>query len=313
MSASEDEERRVFVVGSVNEDVRILVDHHARTGETVAGHDGGRELGGKGANQAIAAARAGAAVRFVGAVGADPAGAELRRMLAEDGIDVEALEGKAGLSTGRAIVMVDSQGDNAIVVLAGANAGVTVAQVEQGLDGVRSGDIVLSQLELDAASVREAARVGAERGALVVVNAAPFRADVVEVLRYTDILIVNEPEREDLARLLECPNDSRSVGRVLRERFGTALLCTLGAAGSEFVTDQTIVRVPGEAADVVDTTAAGDTYIGYLVSALAAQLPISAAMRRASVAAGIAVSRPGAARSIPRLSEPAGVVEPGRP
>ena len=163
----------VFVVGSLNIDQNIRVRSLPRAGETVRGSDATYSPGGKGGNQAVAAARAGAAVTFTGAVGDDAHGRRILEVLAEAGIDAGHVRVSGTAATGTAVIAVDDQGENQIIVSPGANAGLTAADVEAGLAAVQAGDVLVLQLEIPTALVRQAARTAKNRGAFVILNAGP--------------------------------------------------------------------------------------------------------------------------------------------
>ena len=289
---------RVWVVGSVNEDTRLTLAAHVRPGETVTATSSARQLGGKGLNQAIAARRAGADTVMVAAVGADDAARSARDLLAAEGIETRLFV--SDRPTGTAIVAVDDAGENAIIVVPGANAAIPEEHVRVNLTGVAPGDIVLLQLELPVDIVRAATAAARRAGATVVLNAAPYRPEVTALLAEVDLLVVNASE---LAALVPGPDDPAGAARRLSTERTLAVLVTLGGDGSVLAGHGTSVHVPACATTVVDTTGAGDTYIGFLTAALAAGRSPRAAMDAAGAAAALAVSRPGAATSIPNASE----------
>ncbi|MFS0913062.1 ribokinase [Microbacterium sp. 179-I 3D2 NHS] len=285
----------VYVVGSVNEDLRLRMERLPEPGETVSADSVETGLGGKGANQAVAAARSGVPVRFIGAVGDDDPGDRLRRALSDDGIAVDRLRSVPHVASGRAFVLVDDDGRNSIVVEAGANGALDADEVRAGLDDARPGDVVLCQLETGLDAARAAVRTARTRGAYTVVNIAPFHAGVLSLLADVDLVVANEHECADLRSALA------AAGGGTVADLGDRMLVTLGASGS--VLGEETVRVAGDAVTVVDTTAAGDTYVGYLAAGLAEGRPIAEAMRQAGRAAAITVGRAGAARSIPHAHE----------
>lgn len=300
---------RVAVVGSVNMDVVARVDHIPAPGETLLARSSSRGGGGKGANQAVAAARArGASVAFIGSVGDDVDGRALRAALEADGIDVSGLESSTS-PTGLALISVGDDGENAIVVIAGANAtGAELSPRQQAL--VSGADVVVAQLEIPPARVLEAARLRGP-GALFVLNAspsAPFDDDGVadRLLSAADVVIVNEHELRDIARTPAGPLSSAIDA--LAERVG-ALVVTLGSEGSVIAAGPQRRAVAAFPVRAVDTTGAGDTYCGVLAAELAggrAALTIDAlagAARIAGAAAALAVGRPGAQASVPTVDE----------
>lgn len=307
----------VHVVGSVNDDLRLTVVTHAAPGETITATSALRELGGKGANQAVAASRAGATVRFVGAVGTDPAGDELVDALAAEGIDTSGVARVDHELTGRAIVSVDSSGENLITVVPGANGAIDVDAVRASLQTVERGDIVVLQLEVPFAVNAAAARAGRDRGALVVLNSAPSDPRVLTLVDDLDLLVVNASELADLLAAegagddapdatdagTDAPADVRAAAAALADRLGVRLLCTFGADGSTLVGEGTPIEQEAHRVEAVDTTAAGDTFIGYVAASLADDETWADALAIATRASAVAVGREGAARSVPTRAE----------
>lgn len=289
----------VWVVGSINEDLRLTVAAHVRPGETVTAESGSRQLGGKGLNQAVAARRAGAATSMIAAIGDDKAGRAARGLLDAEGVDAR-LFVAPDTETGSAVVAVDRPGENAIIVVPGANAEIPDHHVRSRLRRLTAGDIVLLQLELPLTAVLEAATAARRAGALVVLNAAPYRPEARTVLAGIDVLVVNASELE---ALVPGQPDPAAAAADLASRERLSVLVTLGADGSLLAHDETITHVPARTVRAVDTTAAGDTYLGFLVAALADGSDLRAAMEAASAAAATAVSRAGATASIPTASE----------
>jgi len=313
----------VHVVGSVNDDLRLTVVKHAVPGETITATSARRELGGKGANQAVAARRAGAIVRFVGAVGSDPAGDELVAALEAEGIDTSGVARIEHELTGRAIVSVDASGENLITVVPGANGAIEVDAVRASLAAVQQGDIVVLQLEVPFEVNAAAARAGHERGALVVLNSAPSDPRVLSLVDDLDLLVVNRSELADLiaadadadtatadataaaadGQAGTAADDLRVAATELADRLGVRLLCTFGGDGSVLIGEGTPIEQEAHRVEAVDTTAAGDTFIGYVVASLADDELWVDALETASRAAAVAVGREGAARSVPTRAE----------
>ncbi|MFG6475494.1 PfkB family carbohydrate kinase [Microbacterium sp. P06] len=312
----------VVVVGSVNRDVVARVARIPGPGETVLASSLSRTGGGKGANQAVAAARAGgAAVAFVGAVGDDADGAALRDGLLADGIDVTGLVGVPG-ATGTALISVGDDGENAIVVVAGANAArsdLTSVQRER----VGEADVLATQLEVPLALVTAAA-AARRAGAWHVLNAAPSsplvdaHVDAVDgLLADVDVLIVNEHELRDIAAMssLEAVSLDAAVDAVAARV--PALIVTLGADGCLVATPTGRRRIAAHPTRAVDTTGAGDTFCGVFAASLAASGAsagkadievFAAAARIASAAAALAVRSPGAQEAVPTVADVAGLL-----
>jgi ribokinase len=308
----------VFVVGSLNIDQNIRVRSLPRAGETVRGSDATFSPGGKGGNQAVAAARAGATVKFTGAVGDDAHGRRILEVLSGAGIDAGHVRVSAISATGTALIAVDDQGENQIIVSPGANSGITAADVEAGLAAVQSGDVLVLQLEIPTALVRQAARTAKSRGAFVILNAAPAPRQIGALLDDVDLLVVNEQEIQvlaDLAGLAGVRGNHRDLVQSLPPVLGAAIVCTAGADGSFTVLDGTLVHVPSTKVEARDTTGAGDTFVGYLAASLAGgPRDLPAAMIHATGASALAVTRTGAMESIPWSSEvPASPPNPAMP
>ena len=268
---------RVFVVGSLNVDLVTRVERLPKPGETVLGSGLERWAGGKGANQAVAAAVAGAAVLLVGCVGSDEAGSAYIARLSGRGIDAAAVRVERDSPTGHAFITVDEMGENSIVVVPGANARLALDDLAL-LDSVRPGDVVLLQLEVPVSVVAAAARRGAARGARVILNLAPYAALPADVVAIADPLVVNEHEALMLA-------DSDSVPASLVVTFGAA-----GAAWDGYQVNGPLV----EEAEVFDTTGAGDAFCGALSAALAAGKGRREALEAALAAGADAVRHLGA-------------------
>ena len=288
---------RVVVVGSLNVDLSLTCDTIPAPGETVLASAVRRSAGGKGANQAVAAARAGgASTSIVGAVGDDADGRFLLDQLARDDVDTAQVTLLPGQPTGLALITVDRAGENAIVVAPGANSAVVLDSTARQL--IRSADVVLAQLETPQPLLIEAAR-SRRSGVPFILNAAPAASLTDELSGEVDLLVVNEHE----ARSVSGAGVLGEAIRILAARF-PAVLVTLGADGSELHRrDTPVVRAPALTVPVVDTTAAGDTFCGVLAAGLAAGLPIERAMTTAGTAASLTVQRPGAQDSIPTLAE----------
>lgn len=290
----------VIVFGSVNVDLVTRVDHLPRRGETVTALSMTVLPGGKGANQATASALFGAPTRMIGAVGADSHGATMMAALAAAGVDTQAVA-RVPEATGMAHVCVSRDGENQIVVVAGANATVTAPDPWPGA----AGDLCLVQLELPVDAVSVTLAQARQAGARTLLNAAPALAGGTALLAAADIVIVNETE---LAFYLgrapaDDPQAIAEAARGLRSGHCAWVVVTLGADGIVAVSvDRTIV-LPAPKVDVVDTTGAGDTFCGVLAAALSQAMDMDVALRFASAAAALSVQRIGAAASMPDRAE----------
>ncbi|MEO7132172.1 MAG: ribokinase [Dermatophilaceae bacterium] len=267
---------RVIVVGSLNVDVVTRVERHPVPGETILGESGGRFAGGKGANHAMAARRAGAEVVMVGAVGPDDDGAAYLKRLQDNGIQTEVVTIE-GASTGRAYITVDAAGENSIIVVPGANALLPTPDLS-GPVALTPSDVVLLSLEIPLDTVADVARQAGAAGARVVINVAPYATLPPDVIALSDPIVVNEPEMRELA-------DSDLIP--------TSLLVTFGAAGARWDGEQVDgIALPAD--EVIDTVGAGDAFCGALAAALARGAERTAALAEANAAGAAAVRWSGA-------------------
>ena len=288
----------VAVVGSLNLDLVIRVAELPGPGETVSGGDLFRNPGGKGANQAVAAARLGRRVAMVGCVGDDQAGHELLASLEAAGVDGSRVRVVEGVPSGTACITVSEDGENQIVVSPGANARLTPDDVAAAA-AVRSAAVTLLQLEVPLETVAAAARAA---GGRVVLNPAPVRALPAELLGRIDVLV---PNRVELARLAggPVPRTVEQAAELAGRLGGRAVVVTLGADGALVVEDGRAGHVPAVPVRPVDTTAAGDAFCGGLADALAGGSGLQEAARRAVRVAAAACLRPGAQASLPTPAE----------
>jgi len=289
---------RVCVLGSANMDLVVFADRAPAMGETVAGERFVTIPGGKGANQAIAAARAGADVAMVGAVGVDPYGDELVGVLREAGVDVRGLARSGDAPTGTAHILVESGGDNSIVVVPGANG--TVQAAVSGLDVALDGaGLLLLQLELPLDAVVDGARAGRAHGVKVVLTPAPAQALPGELFESVDLLVPNEHE----ATILTGKTDVEAAAAALLDVVPEVVV-TLGARGALWLDrDGGRLEVPAPEVAALDTTAAGDTFVGALAVALGEGQPMRDALGWATTAAALSVRKEGASTSMPHRAE----------
>lgn len=288
-----------MVVGAVNVDLVVTAARLPGPGETVVGDGVRRFGGGKGANAAVAAARAGATVRLVGAVGDDDAGRAALAELRADGVDTTGVAVLADRATGTALIVVDERGENQIAVGAGANAAVSADEVTAAVRRGRPGCVLVST-EIAPDAVAAAVRAAAAAGVRCVLNPAPVVPSVLDLLRRGPVLTPNAAECRALAGLLGGVGDTEGSARTLAARTGSPVVVTLGEQGALVVAAGAAVdRVPAPAAAVRDTTGAGDTLNGVLAARLAAGVPLAAAVRAAVVAAALSVEREGARAGMP--------------
>ncbi|MBR0678865.1 ribokinase [Roseomonas eburnea] len=290
---------RVLVIGSYNRDTVLRVARFPQPGETLAASGIDRFHGGKGSNQAVAAARAGAQVAMVAALGQDAAGDAAMELWVAEGVDAGAVARLVGLPTGEALILVDAEGENEIVVVAGANAMLDPATAARAAGGGPM--LVVAQLETPLPATEAAFRAARAAGAVTLLNAAPARPLPDSLLAATDILVVNETEA---AILLGGDGPRAEAAAALAWRSGRGVVLTAGAAGAYWAPRGAgPLHLPAPAVTVVDSTGAGDAFIGAFAAALAGGLPEAAALRRGVVAGALACGRPGAVPSLPRLEE----------
>ena len=295
---------RVIVVGSVNVDLVIRGGPLPAPGETVNGGLFERHDGGKGANQAVAAARLGADVRFIGAVGDDSFGIEARAAMSAEGVNVAGLATSTGAATGIALILVDPAGENVISVASGANRAIEPAVVVAELArlGSLTGDVVLVANEMTPAVVHAALQAARSAGARTILNPAPASGFDAVWLDLIDVLTPNEGELAVLAGVAASELDPAAAARSLPVR--EAVVVTLGAAGALLVARSGEAQpVPSLLVDVVDTTGAGDAFNGALAAALAAGLNLADAVIRAVAAGALATRRSGAREGMPTTAE----------
>ncbi|WLH61068.1 ribokinase [Pseudomonas sp. FP2300] len=295
---------KVVVIGSLNMDLVTRAPRLPRGGETLIGESFSTIPGGKGANQAVAAARLGAKVSMVGCVGSDAYGEQLRGGLLAEGIDCQAVSVEEGAS-GVALIIVDDNSQNAIVIVAGAN-GVLTPEVLGGVDEVlQSADVIICQLEVPDATVGHALKRGRELGKIVILNPAPASHTLpVDWYACVDYLIPNESEAAVLSGLaVDSLETAEAAAAHLIAAGAGKVIVTLGAQGLMFANGTSFEHFPAPRVKAVDTTAAGDTFVGGFAAALASGKSEVDAIRFGQVAAALSVTRAGAQPSIPTLLE----------
>lgn len=294
----------VVVIGSLNMDLVTRAPRLPKGGETLIGHSFATVSGGKGANQAVAAARLGAQVAMVGCVGNDDYGVQLRDALLAEQIDCQAVSTVAD-SSGVALIVVDDNSQNAIVIVAGANGAMTPAVIDRFDAVLQAADVVICQLEIPDATVGHALKRARELGKTVILNPAPASRPLpADWFTAIDYLIPNESEAAALSGL---PVDSleaaeSAAGQLIAMGAGKVII-TLGAQGSLFANGKGFEHFPAPKVNAVDTTAAGDTFVGGFAAALASGKSEAEAIRYGQVAAALSVTRAGAQPSIPTMSD----------
>lgn len=295
---SEASKRPIVVLGSVNADLTLRCARLPRPGETVHGEDFRTVPGGKGANQAVAAARLGGRVEFIGCVGDDDFGAQARAALEREGVGTAHLRTRAGVPTGVAMILVEQSGQNSIALAAGANACLDAAQVDDAAAAIAGASLLVCQLETPLEAVRHAIGIARRHGVKVLLNPAPAQALPSTLLAEIDILVPNESEAAVLVGE-SASREATELALALKSQGPDTVIVTLGADGI-CLADQDGVRLrPAPAAKAVDTTGAGDTFIGAFAVALQEGQGTDAAATFAQRAAAISVTRQGAMASMP--------------
>ncbi|WP_174802665.1 ribokinase [Martelella limonii] len=293
----------ITVFGSINMDLIANTERLPKPGETVTGTGFATAQGGKGANQALAARRAGSKVAMAGAVGTDDFSTSATQLLDDAGVDLSAVRTVDG-ATGTAMILVGGDGENVIVINAAANGAVSAADAEKVVADMSAGDTLVLQLEIPAPAIR-AALVGArEKGIRTVLNTAPLTAEAAELGALADIVIANETEFERLVGADELGSEGRiSMLKSRHDKTGQTIVITLGADGVVAMHEGNFHRIDALKIDPVDTVGAGDTFCGYLASGLDSGLSFEEAAHRASVAGALACLKPGAQPSIPTKAD----------
>ena len=296
---------KVVIVGSLNMDLVTRAPRLPRAGETLAGQSFVTVPGGKGANQAVAAARLGASVAMIGCVGADAYGEQLRTALLAEGVDCQAVTRIEGESTGVALIVVDDSSQNAIVIVAGGNGHVT-ASVVDGFDALLSqAEVIICQLEIPLDTVGHVLKRGHELGKTVILNPAPASGPLpAEWFAWIDYLIPNESEATALTGLpVDSTASADAAASALLAAGVSKVIVTLGEQGALFASSSRSEHFPAPRVQPVDTTAAGDTFVGGFAAALADGKSEPDAIRFGQVAAALSVTRSGAQPSIPTFAE----------
>jgi ribokinase len=295
---------RLVVLGSVNADHVLRVPHFPRPGETLTGHSYQVVPGGKGANQAVAAARLGAPVSFIARIGDDAIGQQMRQGFEQDGIDVSAVELDETLPTGIAIIYVSDEGENSIGISAEANGALSPAMVKRHEAMIADAHTLLLQLEVPLESVFEAAKLARSHGTRVVLNPAPARPLPAELLALVDLITPNQTEAELLTGVKVSDEASAALAADRFHQMGISdVMITLGSQGVYCSNARQQQLISGFRVEAVDTTAAGDTFNGALLAAELAGADFNAAVRFAHGAAALSVTKFGAQSSIPSKVE----------
>lgn len=294
----------IVVIGSLNMDMVVRTKRAPEAGETLFGQDFALSPGGKGANQAVAAARLGAEVVMIGSVGQDGFGNELLEIMRGEGINTEHLTQSAKLGTGVASIVVDGEGENRIIVVPGANLELGVEDI-QALETIIAGaDMIVMQLETDLAMCEEAARIAGRHQIPVILNPAPARELSNEMLSHVTYLTPNETEAGILSGVeVSSAESAEQAARILLQKGVQNVVITLGSKGALIVNETGSMHVPGFPVKAVDTVAAGDSFNGALAYQLTSGKTTAEAVRFANAVGALAVGRQGAIPSLPKLAE----------
>ena len=293
----------ITVFGSINMDLISTTERLPEPGETVTGTSFSTAPGGKGANQALAARRAGSAVAMAGAVGSDEFATPATALLSEAGGDLSFLKTTDG-PTGTAMILVGGDGENVIVINAAANGTLTEEDALSAVGRMSPGDLLMLQLEVPAPAIRAALEAARRKGVTSVLNTAPLTPEAAALGALADIVIANETEFERLVGAEELGSEGRiAMLKTHHDKTGQTMVITLGGDGVIAMHEGAFFRIDALKIDPVDTVGAGDTFCGYLASGLEQGLSFEAAAHRASVAGALACLKPGAQPSIPTADE----------
>ncbi|PBI81177.1 ribokinase [Rahnella victoriana] len=295
---------KLVVLGSINADHILNINHFPQPGETVIGKQYTVAFGGKGANQAVAAGRSGADISFIACVGDDDIGERVRKQLASDHIDTYPVEAIKDTTTGVALIFVNAEGENVIGIDAGANKAVTPAYLDRYKQQVIAASALLMQLESPLETVIAAAKIAKDNDTQVILNPAPACELPDELLARVDMITPNETEAEKLTGIkVDNNEDAARAANALHDKGIATVIITLGSKGVWLSQNGEGKLVAGFRVKAVDTIAAGDTFNGALITALLEGKPMDSAVRFAHAAAAIAVTRPGAQPSVPWRNE----------
>lgn len=298
----------ICVIGSINMDVVLKVDRMVKVGETIFAKDLKNISGGKGANQAIACARMNSKVSMISKVGVDGNGQILVDKLKENNINTEYIFKDKEVSTGMALITVDNEGNNSIIVASGANMTITEDEINKANEVIRNSDIVISQFEVPMKTILEGFKLAKKHNKLTILNPAPAKEINKELLKYTDIIIPNETEAYELTGVeVTDLNSAKEASKLLLEDGIKCVIITLGSKGAAVITKENADLVQAFKVNAVDTTAAGDSFIGGFASKLDVQNitfeNIKKSIKFGNMVSSITVQREGAEPSIPYLKE----------
>lgn len=292
---------KVTIVGSLNVDTTLRIKRMPLPGETLAAEGKSSAAGGKGANQAVSAARSGAQTAFIGEVGKDNSGQMMLDEMKANGIDVAGIRENDQVGTGTASILLDENGQNSILIYGGANQQLSPTDVEAAKDKITAADFVVAQFETPQAATLRAFQLAKANGVTTILNPAPAQKIDPEVLKLTDLIIPNETESAELTGVIITDETSMLISAAKFAQMGVRnLIITVGAKGAFYCTQDGYSFIPAFKVNAVDTTAAGDTFIGALSSQLKSDMSnIEKALVYAQRASSLAVQKMGALPSIP--------------
>ena len=295
--------KKICVIGSLNMDLVVNVDEMPKKGQTLIGSSFKEVPGGKGANQAVAIARLGGDINMIGKVGSDSFGKTLIEQLKNDNVDTEYVQIE-NCASGVAMITVDKNAENSIVVAPGANFRVLEEDIDKCIDGIKKSDIVVLQLETPLNTIKYALEKSKELGKYTILNPAPAVKLGDEIIRNVDLLTPNETELEILSGVkIENEDDIKKAAHVMIEKGVKELIVTLGSKGSLYINEETMNFKKSYKVEAIDTTAAGDSYTGALAVAFSKNETIEEAMDFASKVGALSVMKEGAQTSLPTLED----------
>ena len=295
---------KIVVVGSSNTDLIVQAERAPRAGETVIGYNFAIASGGKGANQAVAAARLGAEVAFIARVGDDDFGRRAVEGYRRDGIDTRFIKVDPSAPSGVALIVVEKGGENRIIVVPGANGNLSPEDVRAAEEVIAGAQVLLVQLEIPMETVEEALKLANRHGLITILNPVPARPVSDAILKYVRILTPNEVETSVLTGLsIGSLKEAEKAARMLLAQGPEAVIVTLGAKGALIVTEQEATLVPSFPVEAVDTTAAGDAFNGGLAVALARGNSLKDVVRYGCAAGALSATKLGAQPSLPAAEE----------
>ena len=295
--------KKICVIGSLNMDLVVNVDEMPKKGQTLIGSSFKEVPGGKGANQAVAIARLGGDINMIGKVGSDSFGKTLIEQLKNDNVDTEYVQIE-NCASGVAMITVDKNAENSIVVAPGANFKVLEEDIDKCIDGIKKSDIVVLQLETPLNTIKYALEKSKELGKYTILNPAPAVKLGDEIIRNVDLLTPNETELEILSGVkIETEDDIKKAAHVMIEKGVKELIVTLGSKGSLYINEETMNFKKSYKVEAIDTTAAGDSYTGALAVAFSKNESIEEAMDFASKVGALSVMKEGAQTSLPTLED----------